>query len=152
MAQLRRNEKRRDAALPSQLQSALHEGHGQVGIVLVAPRAGRPEPVVALGEALAERAGQCLAPYPGRIADDDVEPAGGHDVGEMHGVVESGQAAVTREPAPGRTQLAQFLPDTGEFRLFLASQATPIPEQCHAPRLLQEVGDPRLRDLDGLHQ
>ena len=108
MAQLRRNEQCRHASLAGQFQSALDERHGQVGIVLVAARAGRPEPAVSLGETLAERTRQRLAPHPRRISENEVESAGRHHVGEVHRVVKGGEAAVTRESSPGRAQLAQF--------------------------------------------
>ena len=101
-----RHEQRHDAVLARQLQTSLHECHGQIGVVLVAPTRCWPKPVVALGEALAKRSRQCLAPYPWRIADDEVESTGRHDVGEVHGVVESGKAAVTLEPTLRRAQVA----------------------------------------------
>ena len=66
MAQFCRNEQRRHATFAGQFQPALDESHRQIGIVLVAARAGRPEPAVPLGETVSQRARQRLAPHPRR--------------------------------------------------------------------------------------
>ena len=97
---------------------------------------------------MAQGAGQRLASHPGRVADDQVEPARGHDVGEMHGVVEGGQAAVACQPAARGAQVAPQFPGASETGPLLARQSALPAEQRLRSRMLEQLGDPRLDGLD----